>query len=170
MRLAQKRGEYLADAGVIVGALVSALSSDAFERGDGDKKRFIELLVNIQTAGHNPPFSTISFISLDKAHPGTLRNGFISSAHVTQNGVAPTIDASTVDTLSEADLLNKTSLTIKEIRQHSYACLFYESLRCSYLHEYRAGHCALLPDTDSTIPHAPNIVMYDSEGNIFFSL
>lgn len=167
--LAEKRGYYVADASVILGALVGALSSDAFERGAGDKKRFIELLVNSQTAGPNPPFSTISLVSIDNALPEALPQNYKDRIDVAlSNGSSdvPTINANALDTFSDVELCKITGLCLKDVRKHSYANIFYEHLRCSYLHEYR-GEALLLPDTGAA---SPNIVMYNARKDIFFSL
>jgi hypothetical protein len=78
------------------------------------------------------------------------------------------IEAHTIDKISDEELCKKTGLKMKAIREHSYASLLYKGLRCSYLHEYRAGDCILHPDNDET--PLPSLVMYNGKGDIFFSL
>ncbi|MCJ8502197.1 hypothetical protein [Desulfatitalea alkaliphila] len=52
---------------------------------------------------------------------------------------------------AESDLVQLCpSLSLKQIRKNSYASLFYEEVRSSYVHEYRAGkNSASLPMTGS---------------------
>lgn len=161
--LAERRGQYVADAGVILGALISSLSSDAYEK-TRDRQRFVELLVNEQTAGRESQFRAISLASLKKKYPNALKCDPAQSDTISCH---PNIDAKTKDTMSEEEICKKAGLKTDEIRKHSYAVLLYEGLRCSYLHEYRAGHCTLYPDTSAPLP---NLVMYNGKGDIFFSL
>ena len=176
--LASKSGYGVADAGVILGALISALSSDFLERpsSQGDKKRFIQLLVDDRVVGYEQLFRKISLPSLLSKCDANLQNSCIrarveqcfENSDIPPRMLTSSINASDVDTLSDAEIAQYTSLKLSQIRCHSYASIFYENVRCSYLHEYRSGNIAfLIPDTGES---SSNLASYTLKRELGFSL
>ena len=176
--LANQRGYSVADAGVILGALISALSSDFLIRPseNGDKKRFIQLLVDDRVVGPNQLFRKISLPSLLSKYRDDNNFSCIKEMVGQQfekgdglhGSLASSIIASDVDTLSDDEVARRTSLSLLNIRRHSYAHIFYENVRCSYLHEYRSGNVAFLVlGTDGS---SSDVASYTTEMELCFSL
>jgi len=101
-----------------------------------DKKRFVELLVRAapETAG------LISLPLLFNSKLPDEVNLANLEAHLSKFQPSQIITTSDVD-LPENQTLNLCpGLPIKQVRSNSYACLLYEEVRSSYMHEYDAGN------------------------------
>lgn len=163
-----RRNEGVADAAVILSALISALAADSFPKAKkvGDAQRFVQLLVDPHILPDSP-FMHISLVSLSN-DAGSLSESehasvkdalreYLKELPVPENGDPSWIDAGSVDTLcaSSVDDILRAAIKskqrrIKLIRRNSYAHLLYKDLRCSYLHEYRSGErVALAPGSGS---------------------
>lgn len=113
--------------------LCSVLSACAARRWPGeriDRKRFIEMLVK-----HTPENLKTSWISV----PSLLNENLIT---INQTPYRNPGDITRIYCDDEIDLsfeeaVNKYPLvSCKKLRQHSYAAIIYERLRCGYAHSY----------------------------------
>jgi hypothetical protein len=123
---------HYADLVLIICAVLSSCSSRRWpENGKRiDKQRFIELLVK-----HSPEDFHTSWVSV----PSLLNDGFIDETQTPYgkpgNGTRIYFDDE-ID-LSLEDAINKyPQVSLKNLKQHCYAYLIYERLRCGYSHEY----------------------------------
>ncbi len=138
------------EAAIILSATISAIAASAWPGYGLDKKRFIELCV--QYSDSEVEAKKISFPLLcqdlrnngkthelnelrqhlpeyfDCASPKYAFNGFTTGKDF---DLFKGID------LFEHDLVSLSSLSPKELRKFSYAALFYEEIRCGYMHDYK---------------------------------
>lgn len=109
--------------------------------GEGrDRKRFIELLIQFGPA--SPSLATVSVPLLVEhllSTPISITVGETLQQRAKLTEKSLVITGEDVDRPSEELLSLVPALETKMLRQHSYACLLYEELRCSYVHEYRPG-------------------------------
>lgn len=138
------------EAAIILSATISAIAASAWPGYNIDKKRFVELCV--QYSGLEVEAKKISFPILcqdlrnskkpneldelrqhlpeyfDCASPTYAFNGFTTGKDF---DLFKGID------VFEHDLVSFSSLSPKELRKFSYAALFYEEIRCGYMHDYK---------------------------------
>ena len=179
-----RRNEGVADAAVILSALISALAADSFpkEKKVGDAQRFVQLLVDPRILPDSP-FMRISLVSLSN-DAGSLSKSecvdvkdvlreYLKKLPVPENGNSSWIDAGSVDTLCASSVDNilrpvikPEQRRIKLIRRNSYAHLLYKDLRCSYLHEYRSGERVALAPRLATEGSGSPMASYRTEGGM----
>jgi len=131
-------GSY-SEATILVSAVLSALSAEVWPGRGQDRARFIELLVRLGT----PPdfLKTISVpllvryleLSPSKASAVQLTKAFLAFS-LTRVITGPEVDKMESELMSICPVLSS-----KTIRKFSYACLLYEEVRSSYVHEYKLG-------------------------------
>ena len=122
-------GAHYADVVLVITAVISACASLRWPGRGIDKKRFIELLVS-----YSPVDFHTSWVSI----PALINEGIISAKETPyKRGNSNDIFCG-----EEIDLpINKAreqypNVTSKQLREHCYASLIYEWLRCGYAHEY----------------------------------
>lgn len=118
-----------ADVVLVITSVISACASIRWPGRGIDKRRFIELLVS-----HSPMDFHTSWVSI----PALINQGFISEKETPYKRG----DSNSIFFGEEIDLpINEANeqypnVTSKQLRQHCYASLIYERLRCGYAHEY----------------------------------
>ena len=138
-----------ADLVLILTAVLSACAAVRWpsQKGDRiDKQRFVELLVT-----ESPPEAMAGYISV----PALMASELITEA---QTPWGKPGESTRVYRGDEIDLdLNSAAqaypaISKKKLKQHSYACLIYEWLRCGYAHEYCANewHTHVPPSREKT--------------------
>lgn len=143
--LALSRGEAggtYSESTILVCAALSALSAEVWPGLRIDRRRFIELLVRMGSATTTSTSISVPLLVQHLAAEGDHSNSTILMK--AQLAFSPTrvIAGPEVD-IAEAEVLKLCpSLDPKTIREHSYACLLYEEVRSSYVHEYRPGNRA----------------------------
>lgn len=127
---------------ILVCAALSALSAEIWPGRGIDRKRFVELLVRL---GASTTISRSISVPLlvqhlavtgDQANAAALTKALLAFSP-TRIVTGPEVDRAEAEVLALCP-----SLDLKAIREHSYACLLYEEVRCSYAHEYRPGNRA----------------------------
>lgn len=123
---------HYADLVLIICAVLSACASFRWpgKKKGIDVRRFIELLVK-----HSPNDFHTSWVSV----PSLLNDGFIDKAQTPYGkpGNETRIYCDDEIDLSLEDAINKyPQVSLKNLKQHCYAYLIYERLRCGYSHEY----------------------------------
>lgn len=138
-----------ADLVLILTAVLSACAAARWPRQKGDridKERFVELLVTA-----SPPEARAAYISV----PALITSGLITEDQTPWGKPGKSIRVYRGDEI-DFDLNSATqafpSVPKKKLKQHSYACLIYEWLRCGYAHEYCAGkwHIEVPPSREKT--------------------
>ena len=128
-------GSY-AEGAIILCSAISAMSSLMwnFSKG-GDKRRFVEALVQTRSNDFDP--SLISIPLLSREIPGV----FTSLPSDPCVYITGSVDKSEQDVLQ---LCNSRDVILdhKKIREYSYANLLYTQVRCGFIHQYEAGENA----------------------------
>src|SRR5205085_1990095 len=125
------RVEY-ADCALITCAVISACAAHRWPGRGIDKKRFLELL-----ATRSDRTFRATWVSI----PALLESGLIDKSQTPWwKPGHDSLILSDDDDVSLADAqVRFPSLSMKDLRNHCYAMLIYERLRCAYSHEYRIG-------------------------------
>jgi hypothetical protein len=124
---------HYADLVLIICAVLSACASRRWkEEQRTDERRFIELLV------YSPPDFHTSWVSVPSLLNADLINEnqtpYRNQANTTRIFCDDEIDLSIEDAIKQYP-----QVPLKKLKQHCYACLIYERLRCKYSHEYWPG-------------------------------
>lgn len=132
------KGSY-PDSVLLISAVINAISAELWPGRKIDKKRFVELLVTLSPA--NPSPTTISVPLLIQ----NLDNKNHSNEILAIKGKYLNVDKSLILLGRDVDILENDivrlcpNLKLSDIRKSSYANIFYDEVRSSYVHEYRAG-------------------------------
>jgi hypothetical protein len=123
---------HYADLALIICAVLSACASRRWpgEKKGIDRRRFIELLIK-----HSPDDFHTSWVSV----PSLLNDGFIDETQTPYgkpgNGARIYCDDE-IDLSLEYAINTYPQVPLNNLKQHCYAYLIYERLRCGYSHEY----------------------------------
>ena len=122
-------GASYADVVLIITAILSACASLRWPGRGIDRKRFIELLVP-----HSPQDFHTSWVSI----PALINQGFISEEDTPYRGGNFTriFRGEEIDLSLDEASMQYSNVSRKKLREHCYASLIYEWLRCGYAHEY----------------------------------
>jgi hypothetical protein len=122
-------GASYGDVVLIITAILSACASLRWPGRGIDKKRFIELLVQ-----NSPMDLHTSWVSI----PGLIDQGYISEEETPYRGgnFTRVFRDDEVDLPLREVSIKYPNIPIKQLRQHCYASLIYEWLRCGYAHQY----------------------------------
>jgi len=124
---------HYADKVLIISAVLSACASHCWPGQRIDQKRFIELLVK-----HSPDDYHTSWISV----PSLLNTALINESE-TPYGKAGNETRiycdDEIDLSLQSAIIKYPQVSLKNLKQHSYAYLIYERLRNGYSHEYWHG-------------------------------
>ncbi len=140
------------EAMIILCSVISAFAS-ALWPGEGiDKKRFVELLIRFID-----PVYDMGRISLPLMHRTFSAQGSNSQAQalersfpVLANWRSEVLKGDAIDQPEAAVCNALPGVSLRCIREYSYANLFYKQVRCSYVHEYKVGSLATSFKSTST--------------------
>ena len=122
-------GATYADVVLIITAVLSACASLRWPGRGIDKKRFIELLVL-----HSPVDFHTSWISI----PALINQGFISEEEMPykKGNFTRIFCGEEIDLPINEASVRYPNVPNEQFKQHCYASLIYEWLRCGYAHKY----------------------------------
>lgn len=134
----QCNGSY-PDSVLLMSAVINAISAELWPGKRIDKKRFVELLVILSPATPSPTTISVPLLiqNLDNEkysnEISAIREKYLDFCN------SRVLLGEDVD-ISENDIVRLCpNLKLNQIRESSYANIFYEEVRSSYVHEYRAG-------------------------------
>lgn len=133
-------GGYM-DAAIIVSSVVSAIASDLWPGTGLDEKRFIELWARY--AEPNAKRVSVPLFTRTLHRRGQLAEARSIKATYPAEMVWPGSTQVLVDDdvdRTEDELLSVCpTLSLRDLRKHSYPALFYKHIRCAGVHEYQAS-------------------------------
>ncbi len=134
-------GSY-AEAVLILGAVISALAAEVWPGKGIDQKRFVQLLKDFAPRDPDPARISVPLLAGHLRSPARRAAGTRIEDAFMKYGSTRVLTGDEVDR-SEGQILSVcNTVTLKELRAHSYGNLFYRELRSSYVHEYRPGERA----------------------------
>ena len=126
------------DAVIILCSTISALAANAWPGERIDRARFVELLKNFAPTGFDSTVISIPLL-IEDLNKGGRDEGNIIKREFCDYSPAQVLVGTEVDK-TEKDILGFcNTLTLKYIRDHSYANLLYSEVRCPYTHEFKPG-------------------------------
>ena len=127
------------DSVLILSAVINALSAELWPGKRIDRKRFVEMLIKFSPAIPSP--TTISIPLLIQNLDTNKYSDEIKYVKEKYLNVCDSLVLSgdDVDVLEEDIIKTCPNLKLSDIRKSSYANIFYEEVRSSYVHEYKAG-------------------------------
>jgi hypothetical protein len=121
-------GVHYADVALILCSVISACSSIRWPGRGIDRVRYVELL-----ACHSPPEAHAQWVSI----PALIARGLLDEADTPYKDNECRIFRDDEIDLELSDAQKQyPGLTIRDLKQASYASLIYEWLRCGYAHGY----------------------------------
>lgn len=131
------------EAAIIISSALTALASEMWPGLRQDRARFIELLVRMSP--NRPSLSTVSIpllVQYLRMHQEHSQNALVLATRFLPAGTSLVVTGPDVDRSEYEILALLPSISVRLLRQFSYACLLYEELRTSYAHQYQPGQKA----------------------------
>lgn len=119
---------------LIVCAVLSACAAHRWPGRGNDRRRFIELLVRHSDIRFSTAWVSIPAL-LNARHLANKDTPYGHPGHETRIFCDAEIDLSLEDAQERY-----ASVDRQVLRNHCYAALIYERIRCAYVHEYRIGN------------------------------
>ena len=130
------------EAVIILCAAISALSADVWPGRGIDRVRFVEALIRFTPAEFNVSRISIPLLISKLRQVGETQKSEKLKKEFLDMNLSLVVIGDEVDR-DEAEVLRICSnLSLKEIREQSYANILYGEIRSGYAHEYRPGERA----------------------------
>ncbi len=162
------------EATIILLAVLSGIAAIIWPGDHKDRKRFVELLVRF--APENLQTQNISTVMLVQTWSLSNDPRLNLAAQVIMKNYLPSsssriITGDDVDKSEDEILKECPNLTLKEVREFSYANLLYREVRCGLMHEYLLGSKALpfsMTERNAHISYVNVIDSNDTTRHIYF--
>jgi hypothetical protein len=139
----QCNGSY-AEAMIILSSVISAISAAAWPGKKSDKGRFVELCVQYGDPRLEAQKISIPLLLVylhkdgDSRSVSAIKERFPGAFRMFPGRDTSVVTGRDID-LFEDEIVKLISVDLKMLRKFSYASLFYEEVRCSFVHEYQPG-------------------------------
>lgn len=132
-------GGVYADGVIILCAVISAIAAEAWPGRNIDRKRFVEALKEFCDPTLTPLQISIPLLVGYLRNRGRTIESEVLRKKYLDFGRSRVIGGKDVDQAEDQVLRDCPSLTNVDVRPCAYACVLYEDVRNSYMHEYRSG-------------------------------